>query len=333
MRFKKIFLVLALAMFMLAGVAWADDDDDDDDERIIRQLQADVAALQAQIAALTGEVDSVQAQTNQVATDLSNFKCFCPYVNVPYDQIDANTANTTANAVAIASNTSNIASNKSDIYDLQTDTQECIELADYIKVDTGEHAVYFKGANVYVVNGMGATNTTNGLGNLIVGYNSVPAGELNLVRDGSHNVIIGDGYEYREYSELGTTSIVATPSPLNIISVGDIDLWAGLDVNLNAGANVLLDAGNDAFFRIAKSLNFAAQDLNLDMTNLNLDVINYANILVGTDLNLDIGEHFIFVGNKLDFDLATYFNVTTGSSISLRTDGDFITKGRMIQEY
>ena len=65
--------------------------------------------------------------------------------------------------------------------------------------------VRFKDVNVQIVNGLGATNgfpddpdsldpvqtTTNGLGNLIVGYQEMhPAGDD---RTGSHNVVVGQG--------------------------------------------------------------------------------------------------------------------------------------------
>src|SRR5689334_17291910 len=44
------------------------------------------------------------------------------------------------------------------------------ELAEYLSVDTSTDSVIFSGANVYVQNGEGDTWSTNGRGNLIVGY-------------------------------------------------------------------------------------------------------------------------------------------------------------------
>ncbi len=50
--------------------------------------------------------------------------------------------------------------------------------------------LYISGANVHIVNGSGKTDTVNGLGNLIVGYNeSRTDGSDN--RTGSHNLVIG----------------------------------------------------------------------------------------------------------------------------------------------
>jgi hypothetical protein len=54
--------------------------------------------------------------------------------------------------------------------------------------------IYINGANFHVRNGMGNTNLTNGLGNLIVGYAEPPTENTPPVspqRLGSHNLIIG----------------------------------------------------------------------------------------------------------------------------------------------
>jgi hypothetical protein len=62
--------------------------------------------------------------------------------------------------------------------------------------DAAANEVVITGANLRIVNGLGATRTVNGLGNLIVGYNEEriassfrppPAN----VRTGSHNVVGG----------------------------------------------------------------------------------------------------------------------------------------------
>jgi hypothetical protein len=51
------------------------------------------------------------------------------------------------------------------------------------------------GANVYVQNGDGATETENGVGNLTIGYNEARADGTDA-RDGSHNLILGSRNNY-----------------------------------------------------------------------------------------------------------------------------------------
>jgi hypothetical protein len=56
----------------------------------------------------------------------------------------------------------------------------------------------FEGCNVHVRNGDGSTDTTNGLGNLILGYNE----GILFKRGGSHNLVIGPNHSYTSYAGL-----------------------------------------------------------------------------------------------------------------------------------
>src|SRR5262249_57163077 len=58
-------------------------------------------------------------------------------------------------------------------------------------VTSGPDDITISGANLHIVNGLGATNTVNGLGNLIVGYNEHRFPASFNIRTGSHNVIVG----------------------------------------------------------------------------------------------------------------------------------------------
>jgi hypothetical protein len=60
--------------------------------------------------------------------------------------------------------------------------------------------VVIAGANLRLVNGLRATATTNGLGNLLVGYNE--AREEENVRTGSHNVVVGQGHNFSSFGGL-----------------------------------------------------------------------------------------------------------------------------------
>jgi hypothetical protein len=68
--------------------------------------------------------------------------------------------------------------------------------------DPAANEVVITGANLRIVNGLGNTETMNGLGNLIVGYNEVRPPESGLLnnRTGSHNVVIG---EWNNFSSFG----------------------------------------------------------------------------------------------------------------------------------
>lgn len=53
--------------------------------------------------------------------------------------------------------------------------------------------ILFNGANIHIVSGSGATATINGLGNLIIGYDELPAV---TARGGSHNLVVGPGHNF-----------------------------------------------------------------------------------------------------------------------------------------
>ena len=71
-------------------------------------------------------------------------------------------------------------------------------LATYLRIGThnGQPAALFEGVNVMVVNGTGTTQgATNGLGNLIVGYDEF-GGNPRDNKSGSHNFVVGTEHSY-----------------------------------------------------------------------------------------------------------------------------------------
>src|SRR5262245_18296695 len=73
-------------------------------------------------------------------------------------------------------------------------------------VTSGPDDITISGANLHIVNGLGATDTTNGLGRLIVGYNEHrPPSALpptTDIRTGSHNVVVGREHNFSRFGGL-----------------------------------------------------------------------------------------------------------------------------------
>jgi hypothetical protein len=111
-------------------------------------------------------------------------------------------------------------------------------LSAYVSVDESDPsrpAVRVTGANLQVVNGLGATGLTNGVGNVIVGYDE--AGTVGMLvcsdgtwnnqlaceshgkvwgrnhRSGSHNVVVGSEHSYSSYAGVvfGLANVVNSP--------------------------------------------------------------------------------------------------------------------------
>jgi hypothetical protein len=59
--------------------------------------------------------------------------------------------------------------------------------------------ILFEGCNVHIRDGMGTTESQNGLGNLIVGYNEPHPDARRVLRTGSHNLIVGPRHEYTSF--------------------------------------------------------------------------------------------------------------------------------------
>jgi hypothetical protein len=63
----------------------------------------------------------------------------------------------------------------------------------------GKPTIQFSGANVQILNGEGSTQTTNGAGNLMIGYNENPNQEA---QTGSHNLVVGPEQRYISYGAI-----------------------------------------------------------------------------------------------------------------------------------
>src|SRR4051794_26178148 len=61
----------------------------------------------------------------------------------------------------------------------------------------GRATLTISGENVRLVNGTGGTFTSNGLGNLIVGYNSSPRSQT-----GSHNIMLGSDQSFTSWGDI-----------------------------------------------------------------------------------------------------------------------------------
>ena len=119
------------------------------------------------------------------------------------------------------------------------------------------------GANLQIVNGLGATNgnpdfptqidpeltAVNGVGNLIVGYNELPP-NLGLGRTGTHNVVIGSEHQYtssgglvagRENNIRGVASSVTGGS--RNTAGGNFSSISGGSLNHTSGAHASVGGG------------------------------------------------------------------------------------------
>jgi len=166
------------------------------------------------VAADDAVIDEIQAEVNNLKGGLPAEQAAREAVDaVLQSNIDA-LSNRVAAVEAYESRITDLESQLSTALDMIAELQvavaaldpngELVKLANHVMVDdstinglVGPHVIFY-GANVHVQNGAGSTQTTNGSGNLLVGYNeSGFADETN--RNGSHNLIVGQDHEYTSH--------------------------------------------------------------------------------------------------------------------------------------
>jgi hypothetical protein len=103
-----------------------------------------------------------------------------------------------------------------------------------MKFDDAANEVVISGANLRIVNGLGSTETTNGLGNLIVGYNE-PRGFGSDTRTGSHNVVVGEFNNFSSFGGLVVGSFNETSGPFASVSGGEENTASGEFASVSGG--------------------------------------------------------------------------------------------------
>jgi hypothetical protein len=102
--------------------------------------------------------------------------------------------------------------------------------------DGAANEVVITGANLRIVNGLGATDTTNGLGNLIVGYNELRDGDTNT-RTGSHNVVVGKFNNFSSFGGVVVGFLNEISGTFASVSGGSGNIASGTFASVSGGAN------------------------------------------------------------------------------------------------
>ena len=110
----------------------------------------------------------------------------------------------------------------------------------------GANEVVISGANLRIVNGLGDTATTNGLGNLIVGYNEsrgvfFPGSSDN--RTGSHNMVVGRGLNFSSFGGLVIGQFNEISGAVASVSGGGFSVASGAGASVSGGSNNTASGG------------------------------------------------------------------------------------------
>jgi hypothetical protein len=198
MRYATALLVFGLLVTSIEG--WAQQKTvSPDSETQIRALRQQVAAMRKQLNAARGDLSAASTTRESLQVQLSALQQQVDAMKRQLDTLRADVGGLRANSVW--------------------------DLNGYLtfEVSNGYPTAVFRGVNVQIVNGMGDTQTVNGTGNLIVGYNrpntngfvcSLGVTESAAVclanggvwaqshKGGSHNIVGGDFNNYSSWGGL-----------------------------------------------------------------------------------------------------------------------------------
>lgn len=236
---------------------------------------------------------------------------------------------------------------------LDANLTEVEELMAYVDVNPALNAVRFVGANVFVQNGsveegscfpsaddvvppdVYCSDTTNGTGNLIVGYNEKGAGHSND-RDGSHNIVVGWGHEYRSFSGFvqgsdnqlaaarsavlgGSGNVVGSPGSVIVGGSDNVTVVNALEDPKAANTVVVggsdNTAGNNASVVLGGSGNRAAQALSAIVGGLS-NATNFDFLGVAQSSGVVLGGRDNVVGFELGTVAGGTDNLVTGDGVT-----------------
>ena len=146
-----------------------------------------------------------------------------------------------------------IVSLQSQVLALQTELAEVqshvvIGLNDYVSVIDSTNNVMVSGANFQITNGLGAEPSswlgqtgTNGLGNLIIGYNEETGYAEEYVKTGSHNLVIGVDHSYMGYGNIigGMRNEVNAQYSACISRESEMT-WGNVNILLGGARNIMV---------------------------------------------------------------------------------------------
>ena len=94
--------------------------------------------------------------------------------------------------------------------------------------------LYITGANLHVRNALGSTETADGLGNVVIGYNE---GSFGFERTGSHNLVVGSEHGWTSFGGLVAGQANQIMAPYSSVTGGSENTANGPYASVSGGRN------------------------------------------------------------------------------------------------
>lgn len=143
--------------------------------------------------------------------------------------------------------------------------------------------ITISGANLNIVNGMGSTETTNSLGNLVIGYNELRGPGYTDTRTGSHMLVIGKWNNFSSFGGIVTGSYNETSARYASIISGFRSIVSGNWSTVTGGAE-----------------NIASRDFAAVSGGLQNEASGFASWVGGGAQNRAISDYATVTGGELN---------------------------------
>ncbi|HET6383705.1 MAG TPA: hypothetical protein VFJ58_09960 [Armatimonadota bacterium] len=199
-------------------------------EQRLAALEQKLIVLQTQNTTLQGQVTTLQTALSQETADRKAGDGATLSAAIGHADAGDAAALSAAEQYASSADSAILSSAQqsinADLGPLQAKTQ-------FISVNGSEMTI--AGANLTIVNGLGHTDTTNGLGNLILGYNKLDASAFGPSHTGSHNLVIGDDHQYLSYGGLVAGFDNGISAPYACVSGGTYNFATATGASISGG--------------------------------------------------------------------------------------------------
>lgn len=177
------------------------------------------------------------------------------------------------------------------------------------------------GVNVQVVNGAGATETTNGLGNLVVGYQELGNEVADDIRTGSHYIVTGRRNSYTGFGGFLGGESNTSSGAYGSVTGGRRNEASGPWSSVNGGGHNRAGATNSVV--CGGSFNYSGSDSTVVVGGEGNQALpaggggagNKAVVVGGYD-NRSMGQGSVVVGGRYNETTANYSAMLAGASNS-----------------
>jgi hypothetical protein len=174
------------------------------------------------------------------------------------------------------------------------------------------------GANLHIVNGLRRTDTTNGQGNLIVGYNE-PRGFQPDVRTGSHNVVVGSQHNFSSFGGLVVGIQNEISGQYASVSGGLVNTASGPYASVSGGFS---GTANNDFSSVTAGLSNTASGVYASVSGGENNIANGAGASVsGGDNNRAAGPGAAVSGGRFNTASGQFASISGGDNNG--ASGDF----------